>query len=853
MHRIPSRHPEASRAFRARSLAIALVAALAPPVAAAAARLPGYAYVSPVPGSVGHPVTTGIAIREGSALDPAIASPGVLRVRGERSGEHDGALALSDDRRTLVFRSAAAFEPGEWVTVRAPSGLGRADGGSSPPLEFSFRVSADPPRRAGLSRFAAALAAVAVPGGSRREAREGNAEPAHAPPGPEGAALPSGYLQPAVTFSDRPEPGARFIAPFRPSFRTDRGRLQIHDERGEPLFFRSIPGFAFDFKRQPNGLLTYFTLPATYLALDSAYTVVDSFKTGNGYETDEHDLQLLPNGHALLMSYDVQPVGMDTVVAGGRPDAQVIGLVLQELDPSKNVVFQWRSWDHFQITDMIECTGRLTDSIVDYVHANAVELDTDGNLLLCSRHMSEITKIDRQTGEVIWRFGPRAKNNQFAFSDDPRGFSHPHDIRRLPNGNLSLFDNGNCAGPPFYSRAVEYEVDETLRTARLVREIRQNPDVYGPFMGNAQRHDDGGWTIGWGGTGPDPKVTEVHPDGSRAFELSFGEFFLWTYRGFRFPWQDRAFTLDADSLDFGEVEFGESASRWLRVTNRRAAPMEINQLVGLPRGFSVATPLPLPLAPGAGDSLRIVFAPDSLGAFGGDLYARAVNDTELVAHRVRLRGTGTGQALSVDDVALPEGEPGAVTPFEFTVRLAAPAVKEVTFDWACEDSTAVAAEGDYGATLGSGVIPVGDSLTTLQVEVYGDSLLEPHEVFRVRLSHIVNAVGVRPVGRGVILHDEGALGIAGPDGRPHRFRLEPPRPNPARSRVALAYSLAERGRVTLAIFDLRGRRVATLADGIAEPGPGKVVWDARSQPAGVYFARLRVGGRSVSRPFTLVR
>src|SRR2546422_8452549 len=51
------------------------------------------------------------------------------------------------------------------------------------------------------------------------------------------------------------------------------------------------------------------------------------------------------------------------------------------------------------------------------VHGNSIELDSDGNLLLSSRHMSEITKIDRQTGDIIWRMGLNSKHNDFTFLD----------------------------------------------------------------------------------------------------------------------------------------------------------------------------------------------------------------------------------------------------------------------------------------------------------------------------------------------------------------------------------------------------------------------------------------------------
>ena len=88
--------------------------------------------------------------------------------------------------------------------------------------------------------------------------------------------------------------------------------------------------------------------------------------------------RVLNNGHALLMSYDKQPVNMSLIVPGGHPNAMVTGLIIQEIDENKNVVFQWRSWDHYLITDAVDVN--LTFSTIDYCHGNAIELDNDGNL-----------------------------------------------------------------------------------------------------------------------------------------------------------------------------------------------------------------------------------------------------------------------------------------------------------------------------------------------------------------------------------------------------------------------------------------------------------------------------------------
>ena len=77
---------------------------------------------------------------------------------------------------------------------------------------------------------------------------------------------------------------------------------------------------------------------------------------------------------------------------------------------------------------------------MDYIHCNAIEVDADGHLLISSRNISEVTKVNRQTGEVIWHLG--GKLNEFDFGAEI-GFSRQHDIRHLENGNIMLFDNGN--------------------------------------------------------------------------------------------------------------------------------------------------------------------------------------------------------------------------------------------------------------------------------------------------------------------------------------------------------------------------------------------------------------------------
>jgi hypothetical protein len=97
-----------------------------------------------------------------------------------------------------------------------------------------------------------------------------------------------------------------------------------------------------------------------------------------------------------------------------------------------------------------------------------------------------------------------------------------------------------------------------------------------------------------------------------------------------------------------------------------------------------------------------------------------------------------------------------------------------------------------------------------------------------------------------------------PEGAVFAYALKSPQPNPSPGRTSVQFALAHPGRVTVAVYDTRGRRVRLLVDEVREPGRYETAWDGRGPsgqplPSGVYFCRMEAGQFCDTKRMTLVK
>jgi hypothetical protein len=302
----------------------------------------------------------------------------------------------------------------------------------------------------------------------------------------------------------------------------------IFDDHGVPVWWDTEdPAPPSDAKVLSNGTIAWWSNTAPHgddyeiHGLDG--TLLKTFFAATG-RTDSHEFQETPNGNYLLISYQPRE-HVDLTPYGGGPDDSVTDAVIEALNPNNEPLWSWSTQGHIGLAE----TGRwwptaLASNPRDIVHMNAIEPVGNDAILISLRHTDAVYKIDKTTGEVVWKLGGTWTPKSLTLNGDPEG-AYPlggqHDVRVQTVGpetmTITIHDNRtNLPGSP---RAIRYEINEATKTATLVEEVT-DPEVPSSFCcGSARRSADGSWLMSWGGRS---LVTEFNAAGERTFRLGFG-------------------------------------------------------------------------------------------------------------------------------------------------------------------------------------------------------------------------------------------------------------------------------------------------------------------------------------------
>ena len=473
--------------------------------------------VFPAPGTVTASPGTEISFRN---VTPEAL--GAVQVEGEKSGGHSGVLRPHADGRGVSYVPDAPFEPDERVTVSA--GIPLHPGGAAAIVFYTADIASRPQ--------APAERVIDDPDFVPRTFRS---RPDLSPPPIE---ITTGAVNTA--------PGHVFVAPKAPQGQSGG---MILDRDGELVWYRPAATDAWqinDLKvQQLNGqpVLTWWegVSPRGYgyghfVVMNSAYEVIHQVQAGNGYVgCDLHEFILTPRGTALIILY--QPVYWDLTPVDGPTRGLAMDNIVQEIElETGRVLFEWHVLDHIDIEETYFAIPDDSSRPLDYVHVNSIEEDDDGNLIISGRNSHGVYKIDRATGDLIWRL--HGRRSDFAMGEGTP-FFFQHDARRQPDGTLTIFDNADddpeAGNRGAASRGIVLDLDTETMTATLVREYIHETGILSVSQGNMQVLDNGNVFVGWGSA---PVFTEYGPEGDMRFN---GRFPVGTqsYRAYRNEWVGR--------------------------------------------------------------------------------------------------------------------------------------------------------------------------------------------------------------------------------------------------------------------------------------------------------------------------
>jgi hypothetical protein len=303
--------------------------------------------------------------------------------------------------------------------------------------------------------------------------------------------LPSGLPTPKLQLDELPaEQKGWLLTNIQTSSLSSPAFAVMYDEKGLPVWY-FIQGTHGD----TRGDVSTELLPSSNTVLvgptsgepgrevDLSGKVVWEGPANSNTVLMSHFLGKTSKGNYLL-NYE-----LDKAITAGS--AKVDDQRLVEITPSKDVVWEWKMSEHVQDMGTRE----------ELCHGNMLVLDEAANVLYYNCRWVGLFKIDRASGDILWRMGGSYDKTSIGpgdFSYDPPAsqFSDAHEPELHADGTILFYDNGGFAQggtmTKYHSRIVEYQVDQTAKKATRTFEFP------GDFAGVDSWYKDSWYSPYWG-------------------------------------------------------------------------------------------------------------------------------------------------------------------------------------------------------------------------------------------------------------------------------------------------------------------------------------------------------------------
>ncbi len=263
---------------------------------------------------------------------------------------------------------------------------------------------------------------------------------------------------------------------------------------------------------------------------DSSYHQIGRVHAGNGYKADLHDFHITGTNTAIMTAFS--PISCDLSSLGGPRGAAVTDTVFQEVDLRTGLVRrEWHDLDHVPMSASYSTAVTASQKWpFDYFHINSINQHANGTTLISARNTWSLYELNTASGQILKTIGGKRSTVKMLSSTTT---AYQHDATLLPEGNISIFDNGAVPKIHPQSRGLIERINPNANTANFVTEFEHHsPSLSAGSQGDIQLLPNGDYFIGWGAS---PYFSEYSASGQLLFDAHMHGSYQ-AYRAYRFPW-----------------------------------------------------------------------------------------------------------------------------------------------------------------------------------------------------------------------------------------------------------------------------------------------------------------------------
>lgn len=208
---------------------------------------------------------------------------------------------------------------------------------------------------------------------------------------------------------------------------------------------------------------------------------VDWVASADNVRYPHHDIRFTPDGDLIMVNNVIKD--FDLTELGLGADTEVWGDGFTIISTDGKVKRTWNNFDEYTPfdTDFLKLRPAV---LKDFLHANSVNWDSEGNYYMTFNRINQLWKIDGATGRVLYRVGEHG-NVKMDEADYPSGI---HAAVPLAPNKVLVYDNGSARG---YSRAMIYEIDPEANTATVTLKVDEAAEYSSTDRSNVQLLPDG--------------------------------------------------------------------------------------------------------------------------------------------------------------------------------------------------------------------------------------------------------------------------------------------------------------------------------------------------------------------------